>query len=453
MILKKRLIPGLAIYTYLIGDEKTQKAAVIDATRDVQPLIDLADDNDLTITDICETHVHADFLSGALELKHALHNKPTIHCSGEGGEEWTPRYADHIVKDGNSFSLGSLRLQARHTPGHTPEHICWELYDDVRSTKDPWVIFSGDFLFVGSIGRPDLLGEEAQKTLAHQLYRSTFQTLRMFPDYSEVFPGHGAGSLCGKAIGARDSTTVGYEKKYNTSLIEKPENEWISYVMEDMPLAPPYFRVMKQINVEGPKILDGKLPGHIPLSSAEVNEKQKNGAFILDVRSKESFAGTHIPGSLSLPFSSVLSNWAGWLVPYNTPLILVLESPKQFEDVATMLIRVGFDEITGYLSNGINAWESAGFHTDNFSMISEKDFEGLAQKEDLYIVDVRSPEEWKEQPHKGAIHIPLGFLQNHIEKIPQDKPVYTLCRGGYRASIGASVLQKNGICDVHAVIN
>ncbi len=450
MILKKRFIPGLAIYTYLVGDEITKKAAVIDPTRDVQELIDLAKQADLTITDICETHVHADFVSGALELKHALGGTPTIHCSGEGGEEWTPRYADKVVKDGDDFQLGAIRLRARHTPGHTPEHIVWELFDEERSADEPWLIFSGDFLFVGSIGRPDLLGKEALEKLTHQLYHSAFQTLHSFPDFTEVYPAHGAGSLCGKAIGSRDSSTVGYEKKYNASLVEKPEDEWIGELMEGMPLAPPYFLKMKKMNVTGPKILEGKLPGKTPLSASEVSEK---GALIVDVRSKESFAGAHIPGSLNLPFSQVLSTWAGWLLPYDKPIILVLESPQQFEDIATMLIRVGFDDIVGYLDGGINAWESAGYPIENTTFINKKDFEALRQNQSLCIVDVRSPEEWKDGHLDEAVHIPLGLIEGKIEEIPQDKPIYTLCRGGYRAAVGASILQKNGIKNVQAVVS
>jgi len=452
MILKTRFIPGLAIYTYLIGDEETGKAAVIDCTRDVQPIIDLAKSEGLTITDICETHVHADFLSGAKELKEALGGSPTIHCSQEGGVEWTPKYADDQVQDGDEITLGTVKLRARHTPGHTPEHVVWELFDQKRSEKDPWVIYTGDFLFVGSIGRPDLLGKEAQQTLAHQLYHTTFSTLNSFPEFAEVYPGHGAGSLCGKAIGSRDTSTVGYEKKYNDSLIQKPEDKWVHDLMDQMPPAPPYFRKMKEINVKGPNILGGKLPGNHPLSPQDVLEKQKE-CLIVDCRSKESFAGAHIPGSLSIPLSTVLSTWAGWLLPYDIPLILILDSISQHSEVATQLIRVGFDNIVGYLQGGMETWESSGLPLECFSLIDQKHFEEVSQEKPGILVDVRSPEEWKEEHDEQAVHIPLGLLVQNIQKIPPDKQVYTICKGGYRAAIAAALLQKEGVKRVTAIVN
>jgi len=452
MILKTRFIPGLAIYTYLIGDDETGKAAVIDCTRDVQPIIDLAKNEGLTITDICETHVHADFLSGALELKEALNGSATIHCSKEGGEEWTPKYADHRVQDGDEVHLGSVKLRARHTPGHTPEHIVWELYDQKRSEKDPWVIYTGDYLFVGSIGRPDLLGEEAQKKLARQLYETTFSTLNSFPEFAEVYPGHGAGSLCGKAIGSRDTSTIGYEKKYNESLAKKPEEEWIQDIMDQMPPAPPYFRKMKEINVKGPKILGGKLPGNRPMPPKGVAEKQSE-CLILDCRSKESFAGAHIPGSLSIPLSNVMSTWAGWLLPYDTPLILILESESQYRDAATHLIRIGLDDIAGFLDGGMDAWESSGLPVECFSLMDQKHLDQALQNTPGTLVDVRSLEEWQEEHKDEAIHIPLGLLSRNLDTIPKEEPVYTICKGGYRAAVAAGLLQKEGFKDVTAVVN
>src|SRR5437867_6302647 len=209
MVFLQRFIPGLAIASYLVADEKSKQAAVIDPVRDVEEYLRLAASNgNLKIEHILETHVHADFVSGAVELKARLNGAAQIHCSGMGGAEWTPKYADHVVRDGDEVRLGSIRLRALHTPGHTPEHICWELFDDSRSKDTPWLIFTGDFLFVGDVGRPDLLGEEARKQLAHQLYQSTFDRFKSLPDFVEVFPAHGAGSLCGKAIGSRRSSSL-----------------------------------------------------------------------------------------------------------------------------------------------------------------------------------------------------------------------------------------------------
>src|SRR5438552_14987408 len=213
MFFYQRFVPGLAVASYIVGDEKTKQVAVIDPTRDVDEFLRIAQSNgNLNIAHILETHVHADFVSGAVELKSRLNGKPQIWTSAMGGAEWTPKYADHAVKNGEEVRVGSIHLRALHTPGHTPEHICWELFDDSRSKETPWLIFTGDFLFVGDVGRPDLLGDEARKQLAHELYESTFKRFASIADFVEVFPAHGAGSLCGKAIGSRRSSSLGYER-------------------------------------------------------------------------------------------------------------------------------------------------------------------------------------------------------------------------------------------------
>ena len=239
MFFHQRFVPGLAIYSYIVGDERTQEAAVIDPTRDVDAFLDIAKREGLHIKHVLETHVHADFVSGSREMKDRLGDDVTIHASGLGGEDWTPPYADHVVRDGDEVVMGSVRLKAVHTPGHTLEHVSWELFDDSRSKDTPWLIFTGDFVFVGDVGRPDLLGEEAREELAHQLYQSVFDKLPPLPDFTEIFPGHGAGSLCGKAIGSRASSTLGYERRFNATLIQKPEEEWITDLMDQMPLSPP----------------------------------------------------------------------------------------------------------------------------------------------------------------------------------------------------------------------
>ncbi|MDZ4804523.1 MAG: MBL fold metallo-hydrolase, partial [Candidatus Eisenbacteria bacterium] len=360
MLLHQRFIPGLAIASYLVGDEQTGEAAVIDPTRDVEEYLAYARDNDLHIRHILETHVHADFVSGARELKARLKDQPVIHSSGMGGAEWTPPYADHVVKDGDEVQVGSMRLKAIHTPGHTPEHVSWALYDDTRSKDTPWVIFTGDFLFVGDVGRPDLLGAEAQRQLAHQLYQSVFDKLSAVPDITEIFPAHGAGSLCGKAISSRRSSTVGFERQFNSVLTRKPEEQWIRDLMADMPLAPPYFRRMKKVNQEGPAILGPELPGLRRWSVKEVHDRVCDKCLILDVRSKEAFAAAHIPDAINIPFGPQLPTWAGWVLPYDRPIQLVVDHSTQVPEVVTHLIRVGFDEIQGYVQGGIDGWETSG---------------------------------------------------------------------------------------------
>lgn len=443
MLLHQRFIPGLAINSYLIGDERTGEAAVIDPTRDVDDFLDFARDNGLHIRHILETHVHADFVSGSRELKARLHDEPVIACSGYGGKDWTQPYADQSLKEGDTIQIGSLRLGVIHTPGHTPEHITISLTDTTRSAEVPWLLLTGDFLFVGDVGRPDLLGEEAQKQLAHDLYRSVFEKLPAVSDFTEIFPAHGAGSLCGKALSSRRSSTVGYERRFNPALREKPEEQWVRDLLGGMPLAPPYFRRMKKVNKEGPAILGLELPGQRRWSAKEVHERVCEHCLIVDVRSKEAFAAAHIPDAINIPFGPNLPTWAGWVLPYDHPTMLVLDDPTQMAAVTTHLIRVGFDNVQGYLEGGMDSWETAGYPLTTLPIISVHDLnKRLNDRQKFTVLDVRTEGEWNSGHIDGAIHIHGGKLQERFAEVPRDKPVAVVCGSGYRASIAASFLQR-----------
>ncbi len=454
MLLYQRFVPGLAIASYVVGDERTGDAAVVDPTRDVDDFLRYAAENDLHVRHILETHVHADFVSGARELKARLAGAPRIHSSGLGGPEWTPPYADHVAADGDEVQVGSIRLRAFHTPGHTPEHISWALYDDTRSKDTPWLVFTGDFLFVGDVGRPDLLGEEAQKQLAHQLYNSVFERLPALPDITEIFPAHGAGSLCGKAISSRRSSTVGFERRFNPALKQKLEEEWVRDLMADMPLAPPYFRRMKRVNKEGPAIIGAELPGQKRWTAKEVHNRICENCLILDVRSKESFAAAHIPSSINIPFSPNLPTWAGWVLPYDRPTLIVTDSAAQVPEVVTHLLRVGFDDVQGFLQGGIDTWETSGYPLDTLSTwsvfrLAERLKSGAGK---LTVLDVRTEKEWNSGHIDGAIHIHGGKLQERFADVPRDKPVAVVCGSGYRGSIAASFLKREGYEDVANVV-
>jgi hydroxyacylglutathione hydrolase len=454
MLLYQRFVPGLAIASYVVGDERTGEAAVVDPTRDVDEFLHYATKNDLHIKHILETHVHADFVSGARELKARLGDDVQIHSSGLGGREWTPPYADHVVKDGDEVRIGSLRAQAVYTPGHTPEHVSWALYDETRSKDTPWLMFTGDFLFVGDVGRPDLLGEEAKKQLAHQLYASVFERLPALPDITEIFPAHGAGSLCGKAISSRRSSTVGFERRYNPALKQKPKEEWVRDLMADMPLAPPYFRRMKKVNKEGPKIIGPELPGRKRWSAKEVHNRVCENCLILDVRSKESFAAAHIPNSINIPFSHNLPTWAGWVLPYDRPTLIVADDAAQVPEVVTHLLRVGFDDVQGYLQGGMDTWEMSGYELTTLDTKSVQDLAKIVRQAPgkLTVLDVRTEKEWNAGHIDGAIHIHGGKLQERFADVPRDKPVAVVCGSGYRASIAASFLKREGYEDVTNVL-
>ncbi len=453
MLLHQRFIPGLAIASYIVADDTSGEAAVIDPTRDVEAYIQFANDHDLHIRHIIETHVHADFVSGAKELKARLHDEPTIHCSSYGGPDWTQPYPDQYVKEGDTVEFGNVRLGFLHTPGHTPEHISPLLYDTSRSTETPWVMFSGDFLFVGDVGRPDLLGAEAMKELAHELYLSVFQRITDLPDVTEIFPAHGAGSLCGKAIGSRRSSTIGYERLYNVALKQKPEEQWVRDLLENMPLSPPYFRRMKQVNKEGPAIIGPELPGLKRWSAKKVYDRVCDECLILDTRHKGAFAASHIAGAINIPYGNNLPTWAGWVLPYDRPILLIAEHPSQVEEIITHLIRVGFDDVQGYLDGGMDAWETAGLPLATLSTLSVHDLKRkLDQKEKLTVLDVRTGSEWNAGHIDGAIHIHGGKLQEHFGDVPRDQPVAVVCGSGYRASIAASFLKRHGYDEVCNVV-
>jgi len=455
MFFHQRFIPGLAIASYVVGDEKAKAVAVIDPTRDVEEYIAIAKAEGLHITHILETHVHADYVSGSVQLKARLDGEPKIVVSGMGGAEWTPPYADQIVKDGDEVKLGNIRLRAMHTPGHTPEHVAWALFDDTRSKDTPWMLFTGDFVFVGDVGRPDLLGPEQRKELAHQLYNSVFEKLTAIPDFTEIFPGHGPGSLCGKAIGSRRSSSLGYERRFNRALQPKDESQWTESLLKDMPLAPPYFRRMKEVNSKGPTILERDLPGRKRFRAAEIHERLCEHCMVVDVRPKEAFAAAHIPGAINIPMGQNLASWAGWVLPYDKHLVIVPSSPDDMPEVVTHLIRVGLDQIGGYMEDGMDAWENHGFAISKLEAISAQELDarlkGEASKRPL-VLDVRTDSEWNSGHIDGALHIHGGLLKDRYSEIPKDRPLAIICGTGYRGSIAESFFKSHGYENVANVL-
>jgi hydroxyacylglutathione hydrolase len=449
----QRFIPGLAIYSYMVGDERTKRCAVIDPTRDVSEYLQAARREGLRITHVLETHVHADFVSGSAELKDRLGDEVQVVASGLGGREWTPPYADRVVSDGDEIALGSVRLRAVHTPGHTYEHVAWALFDDSRSKDTPWLVFTGDFLFVGDVGRPDLLGDDARKKLAHQLYESVFGVLPGLPDFTEVFPAHGAGSLCGKAIGSRGSSSLGYERRFNGALQKRDEPEWVAALLKGMPIAPPYFRRMKKINAEGPKVLGPELPGQRRFTARQVHERICAHCLIVDVRPKEAFAAAHIPGSVNIPLGQNLPTWAGWVLPYDRPTLIVPDDPADVPEVVTHLLRVGFDDVQGYLEGGLADWETHGFELGRLETISVHDLAARLKGDGApFVLDVRTGSEWESGHIEGAHHIHGGKLAELYAEVPHDRPVAVVCGSGYRASIASSFLMREGYRDLANVL-
>jgi hydroxyacylglutathione hydrolase len=438
MIIRHFYTPGLCINSYLIFDEEEKKGAIVDPTRQIEMYLALAVKEGIEITDILETHVHADFVSGALELKMALAGKPVIHCSGLGGKEWIPSYADHIVQNHDTFHIGMLRFESLHTPGHTPEHISWIVYDEGRSTVFPELIFSGDLLFVGSIGRPDLLGADEEEVLSKQLYRSLFDVLHALPDFIEIYPSHGSGSLCGKEISKKLSSTLGYEKRCNPWMIPQDYRKWHeSLHLEGMPI-PKYFNWMKQINVSGPALLAQKKAA--PILTPEEFAKEFQKELVIDLRRPDDFAAGNIKGSLNFPFAPFLPLWAGSLVPYDRDLILVVDRVETIFPIIRILNLVGLDRIKGVVD--VSRW-SFSDKKKLFVPSPAISVEELSvEKDKLFLVDVRHHHEWNGGHIEGAHHIELIRFPEALKEMPMDKTIAVICHSGNRASIVASLIEK-----------
>jgi len=442
MFFQRIFTPGLAINSYLLGDDVTKTCVVIDPTRHTVPYIMQTQNAELEISAILETHVHADFVSGAKELKHQLNGKPRIYASGMGGEKWIPAYADEVVRQDTQLKIGSLRLAALHTPGHTAEHLAWICYDDSRCTSAPWFAFTGDSVFVGSIGRPDLMGEGNTADLASRLYQTLFGALATLPDFVEIFPCHSKGSLCGKALKEMPSSTMGYERFFNPYFRKESEERWIAHVLEEPPPIPPYFSRVKQMNLEGPPLLS-------TLKMTSWKEKGEcpplDDLFLVDIRHPELFSSSHITGSLNLPFYSAFAQWAGWLLPFERSIGLIVDNAHVAAEGQDQLRLLGFDQEIWIL-----VWEEvcrkaplscaslATMEVDELKRVSE------SAPARWVFLDVRTREEWKEGHLAGARHIPLWELEHSIDALPRDLSIALLCRSGYRASMAASLLEKKG---------
>lgn len=433
MFLHTFYTPGLAIYSYLVGDKKTKRAVIVDPTRDIESYIKFAQNEGLEITDIAETHVHADFVSGSKELKQRLQGKPIIHCSALGGEKWIPKYADKHVMNGYEINLGCVRLQAVHTPGHTPEHIIWLCYDQMRSNQTPCLALTGDLLFVGSVGRPDLLGKEETAKLTQQLYHSLFDILCSLPDFLEIHPAHGAGSLCGNGLSARPNSTLGYERLYNPFLLKQPIEKWREKLESNMPAAPANFQRLKRVNLQGPTMKSEK--------QSLANQPQ----LFIDVRDPELFAKAHIAGSVNVPFGSSFCNWVGSVISQDTHFGLVVGNSEHLDDIVNKLHLIGFDHITHKL-----VWDESDLKTQfPIETLPLIEVETLAeklqhQKPPPYVLDVRTPGEWQGGHIPSAHHLELAIVCENISQIPKEANVCVICGSGYRASIIASLLKRNG---------
>lgn len=445
LIFERVQTEGIAELSYLIGDDSDGVAAVFDPTWDVDQYIALARSKNVSITHIFETHIHADLVSGARELRERV-GSAKIFVSHEGGA----RYGfDHEkLKDGDQFTIGKTVLTVKHTPGHTPEHLSY-LIAEKEHADTPWGVITGDSLFVSSAGRPDLLGSAESKKLAKQ----QFHTLRDFylglPDSVMIYPAHGHGSPCGADIGERLESAIGYERRFNPFLQFQDVKSFTNYALSTAPPVPKYYPLMKKVNAKGPDIL-GNLPrvSGLPPKAFKQAIEEKVG-ILIDTRTMLAFGGGHIAGALNIGGTPMLSIWAGWLLDPEEPILLVLSSDNDLEKVVKLFLLTGYTKFAGYLVGGMKTWDNAGFELDEVDQKTVHEVQ--ADDGNLQIVDVRAPSEWRTGHIPRARHIFLPELREKIDELDRLRPVAVYCDSGYRASIATSILKQEGFASVSNV--
>ena len=438
LVFKTIQTEGIAELSYLLGDDDEGVGAVFDPRADVDVYVEMAREAGLSITHIFETHIHADLVSGSRELC-ARVESAKIYASGEGGAEYG--FRPEKIRDGDRFTFGEVIVTARHTPGHTPEHMSY-LLAETDHPDEPWAVLTGDSLFVSSAGRPDLLGEKFTRQLAEQQFYTLHDFYLKLPDHVMIYPNHGAGSPCGADIGARMSSTIGYERKFNKFLQFADAKSFTDFAVKTAPPVPHYYPVMKRVNAQGPEILGNlpRVPALPPKAFKEAIETKEG--VLVDTRMMLAFGGGHIPGALNIGGSPILSIWAGWMLDPNQPILLVLESDDDLERIVRLFVRTGYTKFAGYLTGGMRAWDAAGFPLERIGQMSVHELnEGKAL---LQVVDVRSPGEWKKGHVPGAHHIFVPELRDRMKELDRNKATAVYCGSGYRASIATSILKPAG---------
>lgn len=445
MFIKQLYTGCLSEAAYFIESEGV--AAVIDPLRDIETYLDLARERNATIKYIFETHFHADFVSGHLDLSAAT-KAPIVY-----GPNTTTNFPVHIAADGEDFKIGKLTLRALHTPGHTIESTCYLLFDE---KNEPHAIFTGDTLFVGDVGRPDLFsGDQSKEELAAYLFESLNTKIKTLPDHVIVYPAHGPGSACGKNLGPNTYSTIGDEKSTNYALLAESREDFIRQVTEGLSTPPQYFPINAKINKEGYDALGTLMERSLqPLSISDFKAKVKAGAVILDTRNANVFTEGFVPGSVSVGLEGRFAEWAGSLLPFDKPMVLVTDAGQEQETI-TRLARVGFDKVEGYLEGGFENWKAAG---EKIDMIISVDPDELAMDlphdPNLVVVDVRKPAEYADGHIKGAVNITLGDLTDpagSLADFEDNHNLYVHCQGGYRSVIACSIMKREGIHNLRNV--
>jgi hydroxyacylglutathione hydrolase len=455
MFMKRFFEPKLAQTSYVIGCPGAKAAIVIDANRDIEQYIRAAESEGVSITHVTETHIHADYVSGSREL--AARTGAQLLLSDEGDADWKYTFAGEagatLLKDGDRITVGAVQIDVVHTPGHTPEHLSF-LVTDTGAASDPIALVSGDFIFVGDVGRPDLLEKAANiKGTMESGAKTLYGSLRKadaWPDWLQVWPGHGAGSSCGKGISAIPHSTLGYERRFNWAFQVKSEKEFVEAVLQGQPEPPKYFAEMKRVNKQGPRLLHGfKRPAR--LQAQELEGALRSGSVVVDTRPASAWAAGHVPGTINIPLNASFTTWAGWLVPYTADFYLIVdEAGGSVIDTAVRdLAMIGLDRIAGYFGTDVvDGWAEGEPPLGTVPQITVHDLKASLAHDAVTLVDVRNDGEWAGGHIAGATHISLGTIGDRVADIPTGRPIVVQCAAGARSSIAASVLKSRGLENV-----
>jgi glyoxylase-like metal-dependent hydrolase (beta-lactamase superfamily II)/rhodanese-related sulfurtransferase len=442
VLIERFYLGCLAHASYMVGSGGV--AAVIDPQRDVDIYIEAAARHEWKIEHVIETHLHADFVSGHMELAQRTGAKIYIGARAEATFE-------HVaVRDGDELRFGDCELRFLETPGHTLESVC-VLMRDAAKPEQPAVLFTGDTLFAGDVGRPDLSPTHTPQQLAEILYDSLHTKLMRLPDETVIYPAHGAGSLCGRQLSDESWSTIGRQKQTNYALRAGSKEEFVQLLTEHMPARPEYFARDVDMNRRGAVPLDA-LPPLEAFSAAEVIELQRQGAVVVDTRPAMEFAVAHVPGSVHIALTGQYASWAARILGLDRKLILVTEDDGQVGEAQIRLARVGVENVAGYLKDGVLGWIREGHELEYIPQISVEEFEELRAKEKVNVLDVREPDEREAGAIEGSVGIALGELEKRIGEVPRDGLLVVHCKGGYRSSIATSLLRRAGVVDLANLI-
>lgn len=437
MQIEQFVIEGLGHQSYFVLDTQNGEAAIVDPRRDIDIYVQAAQRAQARITHILETHIHNDYITGSREL--AARTGATIVASAID----PLHYEFHPVREGDQFNVGSLAFTALATPGHTPEHVSYMLNEPGKEI--PTALFSGGSLLAANAGRTDLLGKEMMLTLTRQQYHTLRRLLDTLPGQVRVYPTHGAGSFCmSTGNDSPRSTTIAQERLVNPAAIAKNEDEFIQRQIAGYSEYPAYYRHMGPTNREGPVVL-GTLPTPAPLSPLEVQERMRSGMPLVDGRRREAFASEHVPNALNIELDSSFGTYVGWTLPFNVPLMILIEDEDGRREAVVQLIRIGYERVEGYVDGGMQAWKAATLPTSQFEGIDLETFYNRWSRHEPFVtLDVRRSDEWDAGHIPGALHIHVGDLVERLHELPTDQPIATICRTGHRAEIAASMIAATG---------